>query len=165
MPNVWIIISWQVITQGGVTYRNEPWHRECFTCTHCVKSLAGQRFTSRDDKPYCAECFGELFSKRCTACSKPITGQCLRPGSAITNGREPRSCLGRVFNCKLGSFTDNTKNVAICKWPLLKLKTQPRFCPVSWSLSMLRLNRQITVKEYTWGFTIKLFMVVINSVI
>ena len=65
----------QVITQGGVTYRNEPWHRECFTCTHCVKSLAGQRFTSRDDKPYCAECFGELFSKRCTACSKPITGQ------------------------------------------------------------------------------------------
>ena len=63
-----------MITQGGVTYRNDPWHRECFTCTHCQKSLAGQRFTSRDDKPYCADCFGELFSKRCTACSKPITG-------------------------------------------------------------------------------------------
>ena len=42
---------------------------------NCVcRSLAGQRFTSRDDKPYCAECFGELFSKRCAACSKPITG-------------------------------------------------------------------------------------------
>jgi len=65
----------KVITQGGVTYRNEPWHRECFTCTNCSKSLAGQRFTSRDDKPYCADCFGELFSKRCTACSKPITGK------------------------------------------------------------------------------------------
>jgi len=65
----------KVITQGGVTYRNEPWHRECFTCTNCQKSLAGQRFTSREDKPYCAECFGELFSKRCTACSKPITGK------------------------------------------------------------------------------------------
>ena len=35
----------------------------------------GQRFTSRDDKPYCADCFGELFSKRCTSCAKPITGQ------------------------------------------------------------------------------------------
>ena len=68
------IFFFQVITQGGVTYRNDPWHRECFTCTHCQKSLAGQRFTSRDDKPYCADCFGELFSKRCTACSKPITG-------------------------------------------------------------------------------------------
>ncbi len=29
--------------------------------------------------------------------------------SMITNGREPRSCLGRVFNLKLGSFTYNTK--------------------------------------------------------
>ncbi len=57
-------------------------------------------------------------------------------GSTITNGREPRSCVGRVFNRKLGSFTDNTKNVAACKRPFLKSKTRPRFCPVSWSLSM-----------------------------
>lgn len=64
----------QIITSGGVTYKNEPWHRECFTCTNCSTSLAGQRFTSRDEKPYCAECFGELFAKRCTACIKPITG-------------------------------------------------------------------------------------------
>ncbi|XP_076331853.1 four and a half LIM domains protein 3-like isoform X3 [Tachypleus tridentatus] len=63
-----------IITSGGVTYRNEPWHRECFSCTNCSASLAGQRFTSRDDKPYCADCFGELFAKRCTSCSKPITG-------------------------------------------------------------------------------------------
>jgi hypothetical protein len=39
----------------------------------------------------------------------------LQAGSTITNGREPRSCLGRVSNCKLGSYTDNTKNVAACK--------------------------------------------------
>jgi hypothetical protein len=26
-------------------------------------------------------------------------------GSATSNGREPKSCLGRVFNSKLGSFT------------------------------------------------------------
>lgn len=57
-----------------MTYKNEPWHRDCFTCSNCNNSLAGQRFTSRNDKPYCAECFGELFAKRCTACSKPITG-------------------------------------------------------------------------------------------
>lgn len=64
----------QIITSGGVTYRNEPWHRECFCCTNCSTCLAGQRFTSRDDKPYCADCFGELFAKRCIACSRPITG-------------------------------------------------------------------------------------------
>jgi len=65
----------KVITSGGVTYRGDPYHRECFTCTNCTKTLAGQRFTSRDDLPYCAECFAELFSKRCTACTKPITGK------------------------------------------------------------------------------------------
>lgn len=58
-----------------MTYKNDPWHRECFVCTHCEAPLAGQRFTSRDEKPYCADCFGELFAKRCTACTKPITGK------------------------------------------------------------------------------------------
>ncbi|XP_022254825.1 LIM domain-containing protein unc-97-like [Limulus polyphemus] len=65
----------QIITSGGVTYKNYPWHRECFSCTNCNTCLAGQRFTSRDDKPYCAECFGELFAKRCIACNRPITGK------------------------------------------------------------------------------------------
>jgi hypothetical protein len=64
----------KVITTGGVTYKNEPWHRECFCCANCNTSLAGQRFTSKDDKPYCANCYGELFAKRCNACVKPITG-------------------------------------------------------------------------------------------
>ncbi|CAF1194789.1 unnamed protein product [Adineta steineri] len=64
----------KVINQGGVTYKNQPWHRECFTCTNCKNSLAGQRFTSRDDHPYCADCFARLFAKKCFACNKPITG-------------------------------------------------------------------------------------------
>ena len=64
-----------MITSGGVTYRNAAYHRECFTCTNCTKTLAGQRFTSREELPYCADCFAQLFSKRCNACSKPITGR------------------------------------------------------------------------------------------
>ena len=68
----------KVITSGGVTYRGAAYHRECFTCTNCTKTLAGQRFTSREELPYCADCFAQLFSKRCNACSKPITGKMLR---------------------------------------------------------------------------------------
>ena len=62
------------MTSGGVTFKNEAWHRECFPCANCDCQLAGQKFASRGDKPYCANCFGDLFAKRCTACSKPITG-------------------------------------------------------------------------------------------
>jgi len=53
-------------------------------------------------------------------------------GSAISNGREPRSCLGLVFNSKLGCFaTLGSKYMMVCKQPLLKLKTQPKARPVS----------------------------------
>jgi hypothetical protein len=31
-------------------------------------------------------------------------GLCHKPGSAKANGKEPKSCLGRVFNFKLGPF-------------------------------------------------------------
>ena len=52
-------------------------------------------------------------------------------GSAITNGREPRSCLGRVLNSKLGCFATPDSKCMVCMQPLLKLKIQPKACPVS----------------------------------
>ena len=82
-----------VLTSGGVTFRGEPWHKvspavnyfpltatvlplqECFVCARCETPLAGQKFASREEKPFCADCFAELFAKRCASCSKPITGQ------------------------------------------------------------------------------------------
>uniref|UniRef100_A0A670K1I6 Four and a half LIM domains protein 3 n=1 Tax=Podarcis muralis TaxID=64176 RepID=A0A670K1I6_PODMU len=62
------------LTKGGVTYRDEPWHKECFVCTSCQTPLAGQQFTSQEDQPYCVKCFGSLYAKKCSACTKPITG-------------------------------------------------------------------------------------------
>ncbi|KAK1153036.1 four and a half LIM domains protein 3-like isoform X1 [Acipenser oxyrinchus oxyrinchus] len=64
----------KALAKGGVTYRDEPWHKECFVCTGCKTQLAGQPFTSREDSPYCLKCFGNLYAKKCEACSKPITG-------------------------------------------------------------------------------------------
>ncbi len=52
-------------------------------------------------------------------------------GSAISNGREPRSCLGQVFNIKLGSFVSKKLNCMSHTQPLLELKTRPRFRPSS----------------------------------
>lgn len=65
----------KALAKGGVTYRDEPWHKECFVCTNCKTQLAGQHFTSRDESPYCLKCFGSLYAKKCEACSKPITGK------------------------------------------------------------------------------------------
>ncbi len=56
--------------------------------------------------------------------------------SAKANGRERKSCLGRVFNFKLGCFVMCTITWLIQARPSLELKTWPRFPPVSISLSM-----------------------------
>jgi hypothetical protein len=57
--------------------------------------------------------------------------------SAKANGRKPKSCLGGVFNFKLGCFVMCTIAWPIQVLPSLQWKTQPRFRPVSLSLSMV----------------------------
>merc|ERR1711862_416128 len=46
----------KVITQGGVTYRNDPWHRECFTCSSCKSSMVGKGFITDGEDIICPEC-------------------------------------------------------------------------------------------------------------
>ncbi|TNN19168.1 Four and a half LIM domains protein [Schistosoma japonicum] len=64
----------KAIQKGGVTYKGQPWHKTCFLCTNCSCELAGQKFTSRDEKPYCADCYTQLFAKHCAKCTKAISG-------------------------------------------------------------------------------------------
>jgi len=67
---------WQPIGKGGIVYNNSPWHRDCFCCSHCQHVLGRERFTSVEDRPYCVNCYGQLFAKKCSTCTKPITGTC-----------------------------------------------------------------------------------------
>lgn len=62
------------IGKGGIVYNNCPWHRDCFCCSHCQRVLGRERFTSVEDRPYCVDCYGQLFAKKCSTCTKPITG-------------------------------------------------------------------------------------------
>ncbi|XP_050394162.1 prickle planar cell polarity protein 3-B isoform X3 [Patella vulgata] len=84
-----------VINKGGVTYKNTPFHKDCFTCTNCSKLLSGEKFTSKEEKPYCADCYGELFAKRCCQCTKPITGI----GGTKFISFEERHWHSECFNC------------------------------------------------------------------
>jgi hypothetical protein len=79
-----------------------------------------------------------MFTKKYTSTRALVAGTLTKQGkqagsgSAITNGREPRSCLGRVFNSKLGCIdTPGSKCMVCMQLPLLKLKTRPKARPVS----------------------------------
>ena len=77
-PHACVCVSFpQAITTGGVTYNDKPWHRECFLCIGCKKQLSGQRFTSRENFPYCLDCFSHLYAKKCVGCTEPITSESL----------------------------------------------------------------------------------------
>jgi hypothetical protein len=63
-----------------------------------------------------------------------------KAGSVKVNGREPKSCLARVFNFKLGCFVMCTIARPIHAWPSLELKTRLRFSPIRLSLSMSKVK-------------------------
>jgi len=89
------------ITTGGVTYREQPWHRECFVCTACKKPLSGQRFTSREEFAYCLSCFCDLYAKKCAGCTNPISGL----GGTKYISFEERQWHNDCFNCKKCSLS------------------------------------------------------------
>lgn len=91
----------QPITTGGVNYRDQPWHKECFVCIGCKGQLAGQRFTSRDDFVYCLNCFCNLFAKKCASCTCPISGK-VNLARTVSEG-------GRVFALALISCEDGSR--------------------------------------------------------
>ncbi len=77
--------------------------------------------------------------KKLNACFD-FLGHVVAAGSAISNGRETKSCLGQVFISKLGTFASQQNLSTACTQPLLKLKTQTRFYPVSFRLTMVAHN-------------------------
>ncbi|XP_041051394.1 four and a half LIM domains protein 1a isoform X1 [Carcharodon carcharias] len=86
----------KAITSGGLTYRDEPWHTECFVCKTCRKQLSGQRFTAHENYIYCADCYGNFIAKKCGTCHKPVTGF----GGAEVVTYEDRQWHSDCFKCK-----------------------------------------------------------------
>uniref|UniRef100_A0A1I8FZW2 Four and a half LIM domains protein 2 n=1 Tax=Macrostomum lignano TaxID=282301 RepID=A0A1I8FZW2_9PLAT len=76
-------------------YKGRPYHSDCLVCGHCAKPLCGLKFTSHEDRPFCGDCYGELFARRCSACLKPITGFA---GSKFISF-EQRDWHSQCFNC------------------------------------------------------------------
>jgi hypothetical protein len=49
----------------------------------------------------------------------------------MCNRREPKGCLGRVFNFKLDSFASYQHNHFVLTEPIVDMKTRPRVRPVN----------------------------------
>jgi hypothetical protein len=66
--------------QKGLLFENTNYHTDCFCCTNCSHKLPvdsdkpkadGSKFYKNDkNQPYCIDCYGKLFCKQCTKCSK-----------------------------------------------------------------------------------------------
>ena len=84
------------IRQGGVTYKLEAYHKQCFKCYECGNSLAGQRFTLKDNNPICPECFGKHYAQKCFECAEPITGMGGNRYIIFEDSQWHTQC----FNCK-----------------------------------------------------------------
>lgn len=86
------------ITVGGISYKQTPYHRDCFVCAQCNATLAGQKFSMKDARPYCAACYVRHFAKRCQACGQAIVSvQAGQPTKYISY--EGRSWHNECFNC------------------------------------------------------------------
>lgn len=55
-------------------YSGQTWHKACFSCHYCHRSLAANAFSVRDGFRYCMECYGQFYAKQCEICMKPIVG-------------------------------------------------------------------------------------------
>jgi hypothetical protein len=67
-------------------------------------------------------CFTNVESNK--ECNALAFNKDMQSGSAIPNGMEPKSCLGRVFNSKLSVLLDCTVSACYTK-NLLELNTRP----------------------------------------
>ncbi|XP_049634645.1 four and a half LIM domains protein 1-like [Suncus etruscus] len=87
----------KIISSGGVTYQDQPWHAECFVCSNCSKQLAGERFTTVEENFYCVDCYKNVVAKKCAGCKNPITG--FGKGSSVV-AYEGQSWHDYCFQCK-----------------------------------------------------------------
>ncbi|XP_075244369.1 four and a half LIM domains protein 3-like [Convolutriloba macropyga] len=66
--------------KGGhllVTWKEEMYHKECFTCSNCDTVLDADKFRVHGDDRYCFPCYTALFAPHCTICGDVIADSSL----------------------------------------------------------------------------------------
>jgi len=71
------------------------WHIKHFCCMSCDTALAGNKYVSREEKPYCMNCYDDLFAKKCQSCKLKIAAD----GKRITYKDSHWHALDECFSC------------------------------------------------------------------
>lgn len=59
----------------SVAAMNTNWHKECFVCQKCRKSLLECGFKNVNSLPMCGDCYSDQFGLKCSACHKVIDSE------------------------------------------------------------------------------------------
>jgi hypothetical protein len=119
-----------------VNFEENVSFKECLANTYFLKKLSykngnrkiiHRKFCEYASLPYLQKLPIKLTKDKHSNLLCPKDTNCW-VGSVTSNERELRSCLGQVFNFKLGSFVLKQGNCIAPTQSLLELKTQPRFC-------------------------------------
>ena len=62
------------INGSYVNALKKAWHRECFRCEGCGRSIQESSFSQKEGKVYHRECYQKLFHPRCAKCDQVIIG-------------------------------------------------------------------------------------------
>jgi len=100
----------------SVNALEKQWHKECFVCQTCKKSLVTEGFKAHEGRPICVECFNGKFGLKCTGCQKAISaayvqvkgnpwhsdcfvcGRCKKPFDAGYGERDGEYLCGSCIN-------------------------------------------------------------------
>eukprot|EP01129_Flabellula_baltica_P015416 TRINITY_DN782_c0_g1_i1.p1 TRINITY_DN782_c0_g1~~TRINITY_DN782_c0_g1_i1.p1 ORF type:complete len:878 (+),score=171.93 TRINITY_DN782_c0_g1_i1:90-2636(+) len=65
------------ITNQVLTALDQHWHTHCFVCTNCLGPFDDGNFFEKDSRPYCSNCYFDVFAPRCRSCDQAIQGPCV----------------------------------------------------------------------------------------
>jgi len=100
----------------SVSALEKQWHKECFVCQSCKKSLVTEGFKAHEGRPICVDCFNGKFGLKCTGCKQAIAaayvqvkgnpwhsdcfvcGRCKKPFDAGYGERDGEYLCGSCIN-------------------------------------------------------------------
>jgi len=88
------------------------WHADCFVCQNCKKKLDDDKVKAKKGRPFCPDCYADLFCPVCYGCNKPITGAVLK--AIDTTWHKACFVCAKCGNPVTGDFTVNSDGLPVC---------------------------------------------------